>query len=98
MTFCHCDMSLLSGIFPQDEYPEDVSTDEDDEMFGSRKRMKRRGGNMEEDEEGTPAAKTCKGNTDGEIYLQLMTSLKMCHGILACDNILRMVFRSLMPS
>ncbi|XP_040003754.1 ribosomal RNA processing protein 1 homolog B-like isoform X2 [Xiphias gladius] len=52
---------LSEGIFPQDEYPEDVSTDEDDEMFGSRKRMKRRGGNMEEDEEGTPAAKTCKG-------------------------------------
>lgn len=28
-------------MFPQDEYPEEVSTDEDDDMFGSRKRMKR---------------------------------------------------------
>uniref|UniRef100_A0A4W6E0T5 Ribosomal RNA processing 1 n=1 Tax=Lates calcarifer TaxID=8187 RepID=A0A4W6E0T5_LATCA len=35
---------LSEGIFPQDEYPEEVSTDEDDEMFGSRKRMKRGGG------------------------------------------------------
>lgn len=34
---------FLTGIFPQDEYPEEVSTDEDDDMFGSRKRMKRRG-------------------------------------------------------
>uniref|UniRef100_H2N2X1 Ribosomal RNA processing 1 n=1 Tax=Oryzias latipes TaxID=8090 RepID=H2N2X1_ORYLA len=32
---------LCSGVFPQDEYPEEVSTDEDDDMFGSRKRMKR---------------------------------------------------------
>ncbi|MGH0124808.1 UNVERIFIED_CONTAM: hypothetical protein FKN15_020043 [Acipenser sinensis] len=30
----------LNGIFPQDEYPEEVSTDEDDdELFGSRRRM-----------------------------------------------------------
>ncbi|XP_041128009.1 ribosomal RNA processing protein 1 homolog A-like [Polyodon spathula] len=34
---------LSDGIFPQDEYPEEVSTDEDDdELFGSRKRMKKR--------------------------------------------------------
>ncbi|MBN3295159.1 RRP1B protein, partial [Amia calva] len=34
---------LSEGVFPQDEYPEEVSTDEDDdEMFGSRKRLKRR--------------------------------------------------------
>ncbi|KAL0985552.1 hypothetical protein UPYG_G00158520 [Umbra pygmaea] len=32
---------LSQGIFPQDEYPEEVSTDED-EMFGSRKWLKRR--------------------------------------------------------
>ncbi|XP_058885635.1 ribosomal RNA processing protein 1 homolog B-like [Acipenser ruthenus] len=34
---------LNDGIFPQDEYPEEVSTDEDDdELFGSRRRMKKR--------------------------------------------------------
>ncbi|XP_019731245.1 ribosomal RNA processing protein 1 homolog A [Hippocampus comes] len=32
---------LSEGLFPQDGYPEEVSTDEDDEMFASRKRMKR---------------------------------------------------------
>ncbi|XP_049904277.1 ribosomal RNA processing protein 1 homolog B-like isoform X5 [Epinephelus moara] len=52
---------LNKGIFPQDEYPEEVSTDEDDEMFGSRKRMKRGGGQMEEEDEGAPAAKKSKG-------------------------------------
>lgn len=50
----------LSGVFPQDEYPEEVSTDEDDDMFASRKRMKR-GGRVEEDEEGAPASKKSKG-------------------------------------
>ncbi|KAE8299019.1 Ribosomal RNA processing protein 1-like protein A [Larimichthys crocea] len=52
---------LSEGVFPQDEYPEDVSTDEDDEMFGSRKRMKKRGRHMEVDEEGAPATKKSKG-------------------------------------
>ncbi|KAF1382206.1 hypothetical protein PFLUV_G00141240 [Perca fluviatilis] len=54
---------LNEGIFPQDEYPEEVSTDEDDEMFGSRKRMKRRGRRMEEEDEdeGVPAVKKSKG-------------------------------------
>ncbi|XP_061782272.1 uncharacterized protein [Nerophis lumbriciformis] len=33
---------LSEGIFPQDEYPEEVSTDEDDDMFASRKKMKKR--------------------------------------------------------
>uniref|UniRef100_A0A8C4YYW0 Ribosomal RNA processing 1 n=1 Tax=Gadus morhua TaxID=8049 RepID=A0A8C4YYW0_GADMO len=33
---------LSEGVFPQDDYPEEVSTDEDDEMFGSRKRLKRK--------------------------------------------------------
>uniref|UniRef100_A0AAQ6A8F1 Ribosomal RNA processing 1 n=1 Tax=Amphiprion ocellaris TaxID=80972 RepID=A0AAQ6A8F1_AMPOC len=32
---------LSEGVFPESEYPEEVSTDEDDEMFGSRRRMKR---------------------------------------------------------
>ncbi|KAM4609007.1 uncharacterized protein rrp1 isoform 2-T2 [Polymixia lowei] len=53
---------LREGIFPQDEYPEEVSTDEDDdEMFGSRKRMKRGRGLGEEEEQGGPAAKKAKG-------------------------------------
>ncbi|XP_067084775.1 ribosomal RNA processing protein 1 homolog B-like isoform X2 [Osmerus mordax] len=43
---------LSEGAFPQDEYPEEVSTDEDDdEMFGSRKRMKREMGLGEKEEE-----------------------------------------------
>ncbi|XP_038870833.1 ribosomal RNA processing protein 1 homolog B-like [Salvelinus namaycush] len=47
---------LSDGVFPQDEYPEEVSTDEDDdEMFGSRKRMKR--GRALEEEESSPAKK-----------------------------------------
>ncbi|XP_029315431.1 ribosomal RNA processing protein 1 homolog B [Cottoperca gobio] len=50
---------LNEGIFPQDEYPEEVSTDEDDDMFGSRKRMKRGRGHVED--EGVPAAKKSKG-------------------------------------
>ncbi|XP_014030050.2 ribosomal RNA processing protein 1 homolog B isoform X3 [Salmo salar] len=49
---------LGEGVFPQDEYPEEVSTDEDDdEMFGSRKRMKRGRGLGEEEEESSPAKK-----------------------------------------
>lgn len=51
---------LSEGIFPQDEYPEDVSTDEDDDMFGSRIRMKRRG-DIVQNEDGVPAAKKSKG-------------------------------------
>uniref|UniRef100_A0A673B500 Ribosomal RNA processing protein 1 homolog B-like n=1 Tax=Sphaeramia orbicularis TaxID=375764 RepID=A0A673B500_9TELE len=42
---------LSEGIFPQDDYPEEVSTDEDDDMFGSRKRVKRRFDEMEGDDE-----------------------------------------------
>ncbi|XP_077436030.1 ribosomal RNA processing protein 1 homolog B isoform X2 [Vanacampus margaritifer] len=38
---------LSEGLFPQDGYPEEVSTDEDDEMFCSRKRMKRGRSTME---------------------------------------------------
>ncbi|XP_063353536.1 ribosomal RNA processing protein 1 homolog A-like [Pelmatolapia mariae] len=52
---------LSEGVFPQDEYPEDVSTDEDDDMFGSRKRMKKRRRSLEEEE---PAAK--KGEKEAE--------------------------------
>ncbi|CAI5656986.1 unnamed protein product [Oreochromis niloticus] len=51
---------LSEGVFPQDEYPEEVSTDEDDDMFGSRKRMKKRR-HLEEEE---PAAK--KGEKEAE--------------------------------
>ncbi|XP_036964909.1 ribosomal RNA processing protein 1 homolog B-like isoform X2 [Acanthopagrus latus] len=52
---------LSEGIFPQDEYPEEVSTDEDDDMFGSRKRMKRTGGRGEDEEDGAPTSKKRKG-------------------------------------
>lgn len=51
----------LTGIFPQDEYPEEVSTDEDDDMFGSRKRMKRRGHMAEDD---APESKKTKRMSD----------------------------------
>ncbi|XP_053296673.1 ribosomal RNA processing protein 1 homolog B isoform X2 [Pleuronectes platessa] len=52
---------LGEGIFPQDVYPEEVSTDEDDEMFGSRKRMKRGCRPMDDDDQkGSPAAKKRK--------------------------------------
>ncbi|XP_029926334.1 ribosomal RNA processing protein 1 homolog A-like isoform X2 [Myripristis murdjan] len=64
--------NLSEGIFPQDEYPEEVSTDEDDEMFGSRKRMKRKRGLAEEEEGeggGGPTAKKRKGNFDRAIDL-----------------------------
>lgn len=52
---------MSSGVFPQDEYPEEVSTDEDDDMFGSRKRMKRKRRNKEDDEAGSPTTKKVKG-------------------------------------
>ncbi|XP_067372566.1 ribosomal RNA processing protein 1 homolog B-like isoform X2 [Channa argus] len=51
---------LSEGIFPQDEYPEEVSTDEDDDLFGSRKRMKRPKAHVEENEQGAPPAKKSK--------------------------------------
>uniref|UniRef100_A0A3B3ZXR8 Ribosomal RNA processing 1 n=1 Tax=Periophthalmus magnuspinnatus TaxID=409849 RepID=A0A3B3ZXR8_9GOBI len=41
---------LSQGNFPQDEYPDEVSTDEDDDDFGSRKRMKRKHTEEEEEE------------------------------------------------
>ncbi|XP_008436722.1 ribosomal RNA processing protein 1 homolog B isoform X2 [Poecilia reticulata] len=53
---------LSEGIFPQDEYPEEVSTDEDDEMFGSRKRMKRPARNEDGKEKGIPAGKKSKAD------------------------------------
>ncbi|XP_047203696.1 ribosomal RNA processing protein 1 homolog A-like isoform X2 [Girardinichthys multiradiatus] len=52
---------LSEGTFPQDEYPEEVSTDEDDDMFGSRKRMKRA---ARRNEEGKPAEKMRKADTE----------------------------------
>ncbi|XP_054878373.1 ribosomal RNA processing protein 1 homolog A-like isoform X2 [Poeciliopsis prolifica] len=54
---------LSEGIFPQDEYPEEVSTDEDDDMFGSRKRMKRPARNEDVKEKGIPAGKKSKADT-----------------------------------
>ncbi|XP_007542165.1 ribosomal RNA processing protein 1 homolog B isoform X1 [Poecilia formosa] len=53
---------LSEGIFPQDEYPEEVSTDEDDDMFGSRKRMKRPARNEDDEEKGKPAGKKSKAD------------------------------------
>ncbi|XP_056291352.1 ribosomal RNA processing protein 1 homolog B-like [Pseudoliparis swirei] len=55
---------LNEGVFPQDEYPEEVSTDEDDDMFGSRKMMMKRGrggGLIGDTDEGVPGAKKSKG-------------------------------------
>ncbi|TNN48397.1 Ribosomal RNA processing protein 1 B [Liparis tanakae] len=55
---------LNEGVFPQDEYPEEVSTDEDDDMFGSRKMMMKRGrggGLIGDTAEGVPKAKKSKG-------------------------------------
>ncbi|XP_027879322.1 ribosomal RNA processing protein 1 homolog A isoform X3 [Xiphophorus couchianus] len=54
---------LSEGIFPQDEYPEEVSTDEDDDMFGSRKRMKRPAHNEGVKEKGIPTGKKSKADT-----------------------------------
>ncbi|XP_020784720.2 ribosomal RNA processing protein 1 homolog A isoform X2 [Boleophthalmus pectinirostris] len=51
---------LSQGSFPQDEYPEEVSTDEDDDDFGSRKRVKRKHTEEEEEEE-EPEQKKAKG-------------------------------------
>ncbi|XP_068185203.1 ribosomal RNA processing protein 1 homolog A isoform X2 [Antennarius striatus] len=53
--------NLSKGIFPSDNFPEEVSTDEDDDMFCSRKRMKRKS-HLEEDE-GRPSFKKKKGDT-----------------------------------
>uniref|UniRef100_A0A3Q1G4L7 Ribosomal RNA processing 1B n=1 Tax=Acanthochromis polyacanthus TaxID=80966 RepID=A0A3Q1G4L7_9TELE len=50
---------LSEGVFPESEYPEEVSTDEDDEMFGSRRRMKRGRGHVKSPE--APPAKKSKG-------------------------------------
>ncbi|XP_038150071.1 ribosomal RNA processing protein 1 homolog A-like [Cyprinodon tularosa] len=54
---------LSQGTFPQDEYPEEVSTDEDDDMFGSRKRMKRA---APKGDRGKPAEKKSKVDRDGK--------------------------------
>ena len=69
----------LLGVFPQDDYPEEVSTDEDDEMFGSRKRLKRKGRRQadeeEEEEEEVPAAK--KKKKSGNYVLIFGTAMKI---------------------
>ncbi|KAM9716148.1 uncharacterized protein ACNS7B_022242 [Menidia menidia] len=56
---------LSEGIFPQGDYPEEVSTDEDDEMFGSRKRMKR-AKHSEDVKDGALAGKLSKAHTGEE--------------------------------
>ncbi|XP_047456382.1 ribosomal RNA processing protein 1 homolog A-like isoform X2 [Mugil cephalus] len=50
---------LSEGSFPQDEYQEEVSTDEDDDMFATRKRIKP--GRGHDDEQGVSAGQTSKG-------------------------------------
>lgn len=63
---------MPAGVFPQDEYPEEVSTDEDDDMFGSRKRLKRRGGGDEEETE--PSAKKSEWSPKSGLKLHLMNT------------------------
>ncbi|RVE57760.1 hypothetical protein OJAV_G00202410 [Oryzias javanicus] len=55
---------LSEGVFPQDEYPEEVSTDEDDDMFGSRKRMKRAARPDRGEEEPAGLKKSSKPGSD----------------------------------
>ncbi|XP_035267815.1 ribosomal RNA processing protein 1 homolog A isoform X2 [Anguilla anguilla] len=63
--------NLSKGVFPQDDYPAEVSTDEDDdEMFGSRRKMRKRRRNREDEpkeepgEEGGSAVKKRKVKKD----------------------------------
>ncbi|XP_029926332.1 ribosomal RNA processing protein 1 homolog A-like isoform X1 [Myripristis murdjan] len=79
--------NLSEGIFPQDEYPEEVSTDEDDEMFGSRKRMKRKRGLAEEEEGeggGGPTAKKRKGV---DVWRKKGPRSKICFIIASCRGL-----------
>ncbi|XP_072253884.1 ribosomal RNA processing protein 1 homolog B-like isoform X2 [Leuresthes tenuis] len=64
---------LSEGIFPQGDYPEEVSTDEDDEMFGSRKRMKRVR-HRKDVEDGAPTGKKNKAHTGEEDLKQNKSS------------------------
>lgn len=71
-------LDFLLGIFPPDEYPEEVSTDEDDDMFGSRKRMKRVAGHTEARDGGVPGAKKGKATFTsclGNIFHSLTTDM-----------------------
>ena len=79
MKCCRCSLTLcldflLSGIFPQGDYPEEVSTDEDDEMFGSRKRMKR-ARRREDIEDGAPTGKKNKAHTGWQRVLSMKSLL-----------------------
>ncbi|XP_061093007.1 ribosomal RNA processing protein 1 homolog A-like isoform X1 [Conger conger] len=65
--------NLSKGLFPQDDFPAEVSTDEDDdEMFGSRRKMRKRRRNREDEpkeeagEEGGSAVKKRKVKRDNE--------------------------------
>ncbi|XP_069010537.1 ribosomal RNA processing protein 1 homolog A-like isoform X2 [Embiotoca jacksoni] len=77
---------LSEGIFPQDEYPEEVSTDEDDEMFGSRKRMKRGRRRAEDNEDSAPAAKKSKGKKKKETPDELNKDGEPADGAAAADD------------
>lgn len=57
---CLTQVCVFSGIFPHNEYPEEVSTDEDDEMFGSRKRIKKSKFRVNNDDDETPPVKKSK--------------------------------------
>ncbi|KAM9701215.1 ribosomal RNA processing protein 1 homolog A-like [Menidia menidia] len=65
---------LSEGIFPQGDYPEEVSTDEDDEMFGSRKRMKR-AKHSEDVKDGALAGKLSKAHTGQQYILMGKTQI-----------------------
>ncbi|KAM9341887.1 uncharacterized protein rrp1 isoform 1-T1 [Pholidichthys leucotaenia] len=56
---------LSEGRFPEDEYPEEVSTDEEDDMFGSRSFIKR-GRRGREDESANQTKAKQKKKEDGE--------------------------------
>ncbi|KAJ7320616.1 hypothetical protein JRQ81_020127 [Phrynocephalus forsythii] len=62
---------LAEGTFPQDDFPEDVSTDEDDDTF-SRKKWKRKSGkpldqSKPEKEENARKRKNCVEEEEGEV-------------------------------
>lgn len=70
---------LSDGVFPQDEYPEEVSTDEDDDDFGSRKRMKRRP--MDDDSEEQDSEERVKGKKN-----KSPTTTSEENGVTSCEK------------
>ncbi|XP_031436159.1 ribosomal RNA processing protein 1 homolog B-like isoform X3 [Clupea harengus] len=57
---------LSEGVFPQDEGPEDVSTDEDDEEFSRKKKRKKRKQRPEDQEDAHTPPKRQKGEAAEE--------------------------------